>query len=86
MSEDLCGICGSPMGSAAYYSAYTPYPTHADKSICVANIRADERERIAQAIEAQGMPDPQGDVGFENGWCACEIATARIARDGGRDE
>lgn len=59
----------------------------ADLALCacrtIRTIRADERERIAQAIEAQHrrwLEDPS----YRSGLFV--QATARIARNGGRDE
>lgn len=45
----------------------------------------DERERIAQAIEAHTVPESY-DVGYRDGYIDAHVVAARIARNGGRDE
>ena len=59
--SDLCEICGVPLGTHAA-SVYTPYLSHADKSICVANIRADERESIAARGTAAALKTMRREV------------------------
>jgi hypothetical protein len=39
-------MCGQPIDDGAPASQYVPWPEHADRRICVANTRADERKRI----------------------------------------
>lgn len=59
-APDTCEICGSPLGGDPR-STYTPYPSHADKTICVRNIRADERGKAY----AEGR-----DYGWQEGYDA----------------